>query len=61
MNELIPAKKGQCDNYCIFIASFYFETLQDHIHLAMSSKRFRLTMERYHFNPISLKQKAEEF
>ena len=61
MNELKVAKWGQCDNYCIFIASRHFETLQDHINLAMTTKRFRFTMERYYYNPIPITSKTAKF
>ena len=54
MNELKIAQKGQCDNYSIFIASRYFETIEDYINLIMTTQRFKMTLEKYYYNPISL-------
>ena len=42
------------DNYCIFIASRYFDSLDDHINLVKVSKRMRGNMEKFHYNPISV-------
>ena len=42
------------DNYCVFIASRYLDTLEDHINLVKVSKRFRNNMEKFHYNPISV-------
>ena len=42
------------DNYCIFIASRYLESLDDHINLTFVSKRMRGNMEKFHYNPISV-------
>ena len=46
------------DNYCIFIASRYFESLQDHINLVKVCKRLRGNMEKFHYNPITLDAKT---
>ena len=57
---LAPAKEKEkmklysLDNYCIFIASKYVNSLEDHINLVKVSKRMRGNMEKFHFNPISL-------
>ena len=40
MNLLIPAKKGQLTNYCLFIASRWFETIEDFINVVIGCKRF---------------------
>ncbi len=42
------------DNYCVFIASRYFETIEDHINLARTSSRFKCNTEKFHYNPISV-------
>ena len=42
------------DNYCLFIASRYLETLEDHVNLVKVSKRMKNNMEKFHYNPISL-------
>ena len=46
------------DNYCIFIASRYFDSLDDHINLVKVSKRMRGNMEKFHYNPISVDSKS---
>ena len=61
MNKLIPAKFGQCDNYCIFIASRHFESLDDFINLEMGVKRFRGNMEKFHYNPIPITKQTAHF
>ena len=57
-NEITKMKLCQLDNYCIFIASRYFETLQDHINLTFVCKRMRGNMEKFHYNPISLNEQS---
>ncbi len=49
------------DNYCLFIASRYFETLEDHINLTNVSKRCRGNMEKFHYNPISVNERTVKF
>ena len=49
------------DNYTIFIASRHFETVDDHINLVMTSKRFKLNMTKFHYNPIQLTQTTREY
>ena len=46
------------DNYCIFIASRYFDSLDDHINLIRVCKRMRGNMEKFHYNPISVDSKS---
>ena len=50
-------KLTQLDNYCVFIASRYLETLEDHQHLTRVAKRLMYNMEKFHYNPIPLKKK----
>ena len=57
MNELRIAKYGQCNNYSIFIASRFFNSLQDYINLEMAVKRFRGNLDKFFYNPISLTKK----
>ena len=54
-------KPGQCHNYSIFIASKYFDTLEDFFNLERAVKRFRGTLEKFHYNPISLTRKTMHF
>ena len=44
------------DNYCVFIASRFFNSLEDHINLTYVSKKYKLNMEKFHYNPISLNE-----
>ena len=65
ISKQIPTKERnnicQLDNYCLFISSKYFETIQDHINLIQISKRMKLNMEKFHYNPISLTKKIVSF
>ena len=54
MKERSKMKLYRLDNYCLFIASRYLNTLRDHINLTFVSKRLKGNMEKYHYNPISL-------
>ena len=54
-------KPGQCHNYAIFIASRYFNNLDDFFNLEIAVKRFRGNMEKFHYNPISLNYKTMHF
>ena len=42
------------DNYSLFIASRYFNNVDDHINLTFVSKRMRGNMEKFHYNPTSV-------
>ena len=61
MNKLIPAKIGQCHNYCIFLASMHFESIDDFINLEIAVKRFRGNLEKFFYNPISLNEKIRKY
>ena len=54
-------KLYQLDNYCVFIASRYFDSIEDHINLTYVAKRFRYNMEKFHYNPIALTHKTRHF
>ena len=49
------------DNYCIFIASRYLDTLDDHLNLIKVTKKLRCNLEKYHYNPISLNRITIEY
>ena len=49
------------DNYQIFIASKYFETFEDHVNLTKVNSKFKLNMEKFHYNPISMTEKLLEY
>ena len=61
MNELRIAKYGQCNNYSIFIASRFFDNLQDYINLEMGVKRFRGNLDKFFYNPILLTEETMKF
>ena len=54
LNERNNLNLSQLDNYCIFIASRYFDSLEDHQNLTKVSRRLKRNMEKFHYNPISL-------
>ena len=58
--ERTEMKLCQLDNYCIFIASKYLETIDDHINLIKVAKKLQYNMEKFHFNPISLDETNAE-
>ena len=49
------------DNYCIFIASRYLNSIEDHFNLTMVSKRLEKNMEKFHYNPISVNLNTVKF
>ena len=59
--ERSQMKLTQLDNYCIFLASKYFDTIDDHINLTKVCKRLKLNMEKFHFNPIPLTETTREY
>ena len=61
MDQLKPAKKGQLHLYSAFIASRWFETIEDFINLEMCSPRFLGNMSKFHYNPISLTRITREW
>ena len=61
LEERKKLKLVQLDNYCLFIASRYLETVEDHINLVFVSKRLEKNMEKFHYNPTSVNQKTMTF
>ena len=59
--ERSQMKLCKIDNYCLFIASRYLESLDDHINLIKTCKRMRGNLEKFHYNPISLNIKTFEY
>ena len=51
----------QLDNYCLFISSKYFKSINDHINLVQTCRRLKLNMEKFYFNPLSLTQQTREY
>ena len=49
------------DNYTTFIASRWFETIEDFINLELSTSKYQGNMTKFHYNPISLNIKTREF
>ena len=58
MEDLIVAQKGQCDNYCIFLASKFFKTIDDYINLELGCSRFYGNLTKFFYNPISVTKKT---
>ena len=54
-------KKGQIDLYCAFIASRFFNTIDDFINFEMINSYFYGNMTKFHYNPISLDEKLLSF
>ena len=54
-------QKNRMDHYTIFIASRYFESLDDFINLELGVKRFYGNMTKFFYNPISLSQDVIDF
>ena len=54
-------KLSQLDNYCIFLSTMYLDTIKDHINLIQVTKPFKLNMEKFFFNPVSLNYITREF
>ena len=49
------------DYYSMFIASMWFNTIDDHINLILGVKRFNENMTKFHYNPISLTKTTRNF
>ena len=60
-SERSEMKLYQLDNYCLFISSRYFETLEDHINFVFVSKRLKFNMEKFHCNSISVDEITMKF
>ena len=52
---------SRMDQYTMFITTRWFETIEDHINLIMTTRRFKNNMTKYHYNPISLTQTTRDF
>ena len=59
MKQKEEMKYCQLDNYTIFIASQYFETINDFLNLIKAVKRFSSTTTKFYYNPISLTKKTK--
>ena len=62
--ELLPLKikrlfdTSTLDNYTSFIASRYFENIEDFINLELSTSKFQGNMTKFFYNPIPLTYKT---
>ena len=52
---------NKLDQYTMFLAMMYFETLDDMINVIFASKRFKHILAKFHFNPVSLNETTIEF
>ena len=59
MKNIPTTPKGILDHCTRFIASFYLETIEDHINLEICSPQCSGHFLRYYFNPLSLKNEKE--
>ena len=50
--EISKLKFGKLDKYCLFIASRYLNTLEDHINFVKTCKRMEKYVEKFHYNPF---------
>jgi hypothetical protein len=42
------------DNYCLFIASLYFESIEDHKNFIKTTKKLQYNLDKFYYNPISI-------
>lgn len=49
------------DHYTLFLASKFFQSIDDHKNFVMSSRRLLGNMEKFHYNPIALDKTTREF
>ena len=49
------------DQYTMFIASRWFNSIEDHINLVLGVKRFNQNMTKFHYNGISVNNKSIEW
>ena len=65
--EILPLKLKRIfnvstmDQYTMFISSRYFETIDDHINLILSTSKYNQNLTKFFYNPISLTLKTREF
>ena len=52
---------SKLDNYTVFIASRHFGSIEDFIHLEMSTSKFYGNMTKFFYNPIPLTKVTREF
>ena len=43
------------DQYTMFITTRYFDTIEDHINLVLTTKRYELNITKFHYNPVTSK------
>jgi hypothetical protein len=56
--ERSTMKLTKLDNYCLFIASRFLESLEDHQNFTKVTKKLKYNMEKYYYNPIPLNTKS---
>ena len=54
-------KLYELNNYCIFIASRYLNSIDDHKNLSMVCKRLRCNTDKFHYNPVSVNDITMKF
>ena len=61
LKERSSLKLCQLDNYCLFIASRFLDTIEDHHNITLISRRMKRNGEKFHYNPISVTDKIISF
>ena len=49
------------NNYCLFLASKYFESIEDYKHLELSTTRALNNINKFHYNPIPLTEETRRY
>ena len=52
---------NKLDQYCMYLAMMYLESIDDMLNVVFSSKRFQCILERFHFNPVSVNETTIDF
>ena len=58
--ERSSMKLSQLDNYCLFITSRYFNSLEDHKNFTQVATKLKFNMEKFYYNPISLTEQTSK-
>ena len=54
INHTLVNERGRLDGYNAMIVGKYFKSIEDFQNLAMTNKKYRQIMERYHYNPVEI-------
>ncbi|EDR27909.1 hypothetical protein, conserved [Entamoeba dispar SAW760] len=51
----------QLDGYSILIVGKYFQNIHDYFNITLVNSKFKLTLEKYHYNPIPITLKMKKY